>query len=200
MPTQFHDTKLEGLLATSAKVFADKGFHATTMRDLSRATAMSLAGIYYYVRGKEELLYRIQERTFSKVLAGARDAIAEGRDPVDRLGRFIKHHVAFFAEHMAEMKVLSHEAESVGGEHLAAVNALKREYVDLLVGLIARVGELDGAAESRVAAYGLFGMMNWIYTWYDPDGPLTPEQLAERLTQLFLHGAVPSPVETRSDA
>jgi len=200
MPTPSHDTKLDELLAATAKVFADKGFHATTMRDLSRVSAMSLAGIYYYVRSKEELLYRIQARTFRRVLEGARKAAAGGGDPAGRLERFIRHHVTFFAEHMAEMKVLSHEAGSVAGEHLAAVNALKREYVALLTGLVADAADSMDPAQSRVAAYGLFGMMNWIYTWYDPGGAVSPEQLADHFAQLFLHGAVPFPVETRSDA
>ena len=65
------DQRLEQILATAAKVFADKGFHPTTMRDLSRSTGMSLAGLYHYISGKDELLYLIQQRCFAGVLAGA---------------------------------------------------------------------------------------------------------------------------------
>lgn len=200
MPVTSYDAKLDRLLATAAKVFADKGFHPTTMRDLSRATGMSLAGMYYYVRGKDDLLYRIQERTFSRVLEGGGLAVAQGRDPLERLHRFIRHHVTFFAEHMPEMKVLSHEAESLGGKRREAINALKRRYVDLLLGVLREIDGLEDAADRRLAAYALFGMMNWIYTWYDPEGPISPERLAERFAELFLYGAVPSPAATRSDA
>jgi AcrR family transcriptional regulator len=195
-----YDAKLDRLLATAAKVFADKGFHPTTMRDLSRATGMSLAGIYYYVRGKDELLYLIQQRTFTRVLEAAGPAVAHGRDPLERLHRFIRHHVLFFAQHMAEMKVLSHEAESLSGERRVAVDELKRRYVDLLLGVLSELDGMEGAADRRLAAFALFGMMNWIYTWYDPDGTIPPDQLAERFAELFLHGAVPSPAATRSDA
>src|SRR6266481_9842385 len=97
------DERLEQILATAAKVFAEKGFHPTTMRDLSRATGMSLAGIYHYVEGKDELLYLIQERCFDRVLAGAERAVREGQAPAEQLERFIRHHVSFFAEHMSEM-------------------------------------------------------------------------------------------------
>src|SRR5262245_17022166 len=126
------DSRLERILTVAAKVFADKGFHSTTMRDLSRRTSMSLAGIYHYVSGKDELLYLIQGRCFSAVLAGAHRAIAQGHSPADRLERFIRHHVAYFANHMSEMKVLSHEANSLNGTRLTEINALKRRYVDLL--------------------------------------------------------------------
>lgn len=190
------DARLERILNVASKVFADKGFHPTTMRDLSRETEMSLAGIYHYVSGKDELLYLIQGRCFSAVLAGAELAVAGGHSPVDRLERFIRHHVSFFASHMNEMKVLSHEANSLGGSRLADINTLKRRYVELLRSLVA---DLDGTGangvDPQIAAYALFGMMNWIYTWYHPDGPTTPDALAERFAQIFLTGiAAPSPI------
>jgi AcrR family transcriptional regulator len=155
---------------------------------------MSLAGMYYYVQGKDELLFRIQERCFQQVLAGANAALAEGATPAERVTRFIEHHVGFFASHMSEMKVLSHEARSLTGARLDRITRLKRRYVDLLTGLIAQL-EGDGAVrlDPRLAAYGLFGMMNWIYTWYDPEGPVSPETLAEHFAQLFLTGATGSP-------
>src|ERR1700704_6850653 len=95
-----YDERLEHLLAQAAKVFADQGYHSTTMRDLAAATGMSLAGMYYYVRGKEELLHRIQERCFTRVLAGAQRALAavgNGRaDPVERLPAVFPHPLTFF--------------------------------------------------------------------------------------------------------
>ncbi|HLB36173.1 MAG TPA: TetR/AcrR family transcriptional regulator [Gemmatimonadales bacterium] len=194
MATIPYDERLEHLLRTAARVFAEKGYHATTMRDLARATGMSLAGMYYYVQGKDELLFVIQERCFQQVLAGATAAVAETSSPVERVTRFIHHHLGFFASHMSEMKVLSHEARSLTGPRLDKVNRLKRRYVDLLAELITNLDvDGDGRPDPRIAAYGLFGMMNWIYTWYDPKGPVSPETLADHFAQLFLTGALGSP-------
>src|SRR5204862_8320659 len=78
-PMRPYDERLDHFLSRAAKVFADQGYHSTTMRDLAAATDMSLAGMYYYVRGKEELLFRIQERCFMRVLAGAEGARSEER-------------------------------------------------------------------------------------------------------------------------
>ncbi len=184
-----YDDRRDHLLHTAARVFAERGFHATSMRDLARETGMSLSGMYHYVRGKDDLLFQIQERCFTRVYEGAKAAVGEGDEAVDALHRFIRHHVTFFAEHMSEMKVLSHEAESLTGDRLASINQIKRSYVDLLVSLIrrARNGD-DPATVTRVAAYALFGMMNWIYTWYDATGPVAPEALADQFADLFLHG------------
>ncbi|HVH11381.1 MAG TPA: TetR/AcrR family transcriptional regulator [Gemmatimonadales bacterium] len=185
-----YDERLNLFLSRAAKVFADQGYHSTTMRDLAAATGMSLAGMYYYTRGKEELLYRIQERSFTRVLAGAERALASLADgePVERLQAFIRHHVTFFASHMAEMKVLSHEAASLTGERQRRVNAIKRRYVDLLEGLLKEVAPEEGAVERGAAAYILFGMMNWIYNWYDPAGEIDPEHLAGLIARIFIGG------------
>ena len=186
-----YDERLDHLLAQAARVFAEKGYHSTTMRDLAAASGMSLAGMYYYVRGKEDLLALIQERCFTRVLAGAERAVAAATDPAERLHDFIRHHVTFFAQHMAEMKVLSHEPAR-------GVTAIKRRYVDLLEGLLREANPDEAAVNRSAAAYVLFGMMNWIYNWYDSAGEIDPRRLADLIARIFLDGFVearsPSPV------
>ena len=199
------DSRREALLAAAASVFAARGYHRTSMRDLARASGMSLAGMYYYVAGKEDLLYQLQRSAFERVRRGAEEAVAAaGRGgvgggeggPEERLRAFILHHVTFFATHRDEMKVLSHEAESLTGARLEEVRELKKAYVGLCDALVA---ELDAAAEApaggggtrlnrHVAVYTLFGMMNWIYTWYDPAGRVGIAELAETICRLFLNG------------
>ncbi len=191
MVISHYDERREHLLGTAARVFAANGFHPTTMRDLARETGMSLAGMYHYVSGKDELLYLIQEQCFAAVLQGAGAAVAGASSPRNRLERFIRHHVTFFAGHMSEMQVLSHEAESLSGERLNSINELKRQYVALLTVLIRGVNGENGVRyeiDSNVASYALFGMMNWIYNWYDPAGPVSPEMLSDQFARLFLDG------------
>ncbi len=184
------DRRRDGLLAAAARVFAARGYHRTSMRDLARASRMSLAGMYYYVAGKEDLLLEIQKGSFERVRRGAEEAVAGATTPEERLLAFIRHHVRFFASHMDEMKVLSHEAESLTGAPLEEVRRLKKAYVGLLLDLLAALDAQDGGhrMDRHVAAYTLFGMMNWIYTWYDPAGPVGVEELAESICRLFLNG------------
>src|SRR5207247_10693430 len=102
-------------------VCAARGWLCPTVRGVAAASGRSLAGMYYYARGKEELLYLIQERCFTRVLEGARGALADRDDAPERLQAFIRHHVTFFAHHMAEMKVLSHEPNVLPGYLTARV-------------------------------------------------------------------------------
>lgn len=190
------DQKLETLLASAARVFAEQGYHRTSMRDLARASGISLAGVYYYVRSKEELLFLIQQRSFDAVLEGMHAALAGVTNPVERLERFIDNHLDYFAAHMSEMKVLSHEAGALSDEFLAQVNAMKREYTRALMDILAGVESAHGPAHlsRRVAAYSLFGMLNWIYNWYDPLGDVGVELLSQNVCRLFLGGYVGLPV------
>src|SRR2546423_7843723 len=123
-----YDERLDHFLSRAAKVFADQGYHSTTMRDLAAATGMSFAGMYYYVRGKEELLHRIQERCFTRVLAGAERAPAtlgaSRADPGERLQTFIPHPVPVFAAEPGGMKMPAHQANSLTGERPGQVNRI----------------------------------------------------------------------------
>lgn len=196
MAPRDYDQRLDDLLSNAAKVFAERGYHPTSMRDLSKETGVSLSGLYYYVDSKEELLFLIQQRSFGQVLDAAREALAEVSRPIDRLGAFIESHLDFFASHMSEMKVLSHESGSLTGDFLAKVNDQKRQYTLLLMDILEELEHSNGPAHlsRRVAAYSLFGMMNWIYNWYNPLGDIDIRVLAQNMTRLFLGGYVGHPV------
>src|SRR5436853_1994843 len=165
-----HDQKLELILRTSARIFAEKSYHSTSMRDISRATGMSLAGLYHYCKSKEELLFLIQDHCFGRVLERLSERLADEKDPVQELRILIENHMAFFAANMAEMKVLSHEADSLSGELHVHVSGKKEKYTKITRGILSEIRQShsrDPAVDLTVATYSLFGMMNWIYNWYN---------------------------------
>ena len=194
MQVSRHDQKLEFILRTAARIFAEKSYHSTSMRDISRETNVSLAGLYHYCRKKEELLFLIQDNCFGRVLARLEEQLREVDDPVVKLRIFIENHLSFFAANMAEMKVLSHEADSLRGDLRTHVSTRKDNYTKLARRILEEVQNLQDnkpAVDLTVATYALFGMMNWIYNWYDPQGKLRVQDLAQHLTQLFLGGFAP---------
>jgi AcrR family transcriptional regulator len=189
-----YDQKLEFILRNAARIFADKSYHSTSMRDISRETNVSLAGLYHYCKSKEELLFLIQDNCFGRVLERLEERLSSVDEPLLKLQIFIENHLSFFAANMAEMKVLSHEAESLQGELHAHVSSKKDKYTKLATRILKEVYEAQATKRPlnlTVATYALFGMMNWIYNWYDPKGKLKVTELAQNLTQLFLEGFAP---------
>jgi len=188
-----HDQKLEFILRTAARIFAEKSYHSTSMRDISRETNVSLAGLYHYCKSKEELLFLIQDNCFGRVLERLEQRLQEVSDPVAKLGIFIENHLSFFAANMSEMKVLSNEAESLRGELYTHVSTRKDRYTKLARSILQEVQDTQKSKQPidlTVATYALFGMMNWIYNWYDPQGKLKVSDLAANLLQLFIGGFV----------
>ncbi len=187
-----YDQKLEFILRHAARIFAEKSYHSTSMRDISRATGVSLAGLYHYCKSKEELLFLIQDNCFGRVIERLELRLADATEPAQRLRVFIDNHLAFFAANMAEMKVLSHEADSLAGDLHARVSGRKEKYTRLARKILSEVQQQPSARESpidlTVATYALFGMMNWIYNWYNPRGKLAVADLVDNVTRLYLTG------------
>ncbi|HEX2091324.1 MAG TPA: TetR/AcrR family transcriptional regulator [Longimicrobiaceae bacterium] len=182
-----YDEKLESILRTAAQIFAEKGYHQASIRDIARATRVSLSGLYYYFSSKEELLFLIQDHAFG-TLDETLDRLLQGvEDPIRKLRLLMENHLRYFVNNMAEMKVLSHEAESLTGELRERVNARKRRLTERVMGILEELDPGNGI-DLRVATFSLFGMMNWLYSWYRPDRDLPVERLAEDMSRLFLGG------------
>jgi TetR/AcrR family transcriptional regulator, cholesterol catabolism regulator len=190
-----YDKKLEHILRTSARIFAEKSYHSTSMRDISRETDVSLSGLYHYCKSKEELLFLIQDHCFGRVVERLEERIKIVSDPFEKLRILIDNHLSFFAANMAEMKVLSHEAESLAGDLHKHVSTKKERYARLARKILREIQEQNGkgaGVDLTIATYALFGMMNWIYNWYDPTGKLSVHQLVDNITRLFLNGFLSS--------
>lgn len=183
------DRQLGKILDHATEVFCEKGYEGSSMRDLSRATGMSLAGMYHYFGAKDRLLYLIQKHTFSTILSKLRDRLSEVNDPEQGIRVFIQNHLEYFLEHQQAMKVLSHEDEVLEGEYGREVARIKREYYQTCRELLDRYKKEKGLEfNSRIAVLSLFGMMNWIYTWYNPRLDGKAERLAQEMSKIFFKG------------
>jgi AcrR family transcriptional regulator len=194
-----HDRKQERVLAAAAAVFADRGFHRASMRDVVAEAGMSLAGLYHYFPSKDGLLHEITMRAFDSLLARL-DAAPPG-PPRQRLTTFVRNHLSFFLSRPHEMKVLVRETEFLPAALAAEVEGRKRLYYQRCHDILR---ELDagrsGEGELRLATLALFGMLNWTHSWYRPERDGSPERLSERMLALFLDGFLGSPAGLAASA
>src|SRR5215813_3468270 len=107
------DRRLGVILKHATDVFCEKGYEGASMRDLSRASGMSLAGLYHYFGSKERLLYLIQKSTFTTILEKLKKHLEESDEPEQRIRIFIRNHLEYFLANQEGMKVLSHEDEAL---------------------------------------------------------------------------------------
>ena len=193
------DRRLAEILDFATEVFADKGYDGASMRDLSRLSGISLAGLYYYFKSKENLLYFIQQHTFATIVERLRERLASSSDPETRIRIFIDNHVEYSVAKQKAMKVLSHEDDVLKNSYGVELAAIKREYYRICVGLVddfAKANRLKSVGpnagsqgiNTRTAVMGLFGMMNWLYTWYKPRVDPEAKVLAREISDIFLQG------------
>ena len=188
-PATRFDRRLGLILDHATEVFCEKGYEGASMRDLSRATGMSLAGLYYYFESKERLLFLIQKHTFTTILESLKARLEDVADPEQRIRVFILNHLEYFVSNQQALKVLSHEDEALKNGMSSEIAAVKREYYRLCLGLMQDLRvERDLDFNPRTAVMSLFGMINWIYTWYNPRVDGNAEVLAEQMGDLVLNG------------
>jgi TetR/AcrR family transcriptional regulator, cholesterol catabolism regulator len=191
VPETRYDRRLAEILGHATEVFCKKGYEGASMRDLSRESGMSLAGLYYYFESKERLLYLIQKHTFTTIVQRLKTRLQGVTDPEERIRIFILNHLEYFLSNQAAMKVLSHEAEVLKNGFASEVAAIKREYYRICVGLLDDFKREHGVEFStRIAVLSLFGMMNWIYTWHNPRADANAESLACEMGDIFLRGVM----------
>jgi AcrR family transcriptional regulator len=188
-PVSRFDRRLAEILAHATDVFCKKGYEGASMRDLSRASGMSLAGLYYYFESKERLLFLIQKHTFSTIVQRLKKRLDGVSDPEEQVRIFILNHLEYFLANQQAMKVLSHEAEVLKNGFASEVASIKREYYRICVGLLDELKRERGLEFStRIAVLSLFGMMNWIYTWHNPRVDADAEHVAREMGDIFLRG------------
>jgi len=199
----FDDKRLH-LLNAAARVFSQVGYDKASMRRIAAEAQISLAGIYHYVSGKEELLYWIQFHTFDSLLRGLESSLEGVADPRQRLAAAVRNHVRHFGENMDELKVCARELEALEGEAFDDVHKRRRAYFEAVHELVKAVQPERGAPRgSWLATANLFGMLNWFYQWYDAGRTrVSLDDLAAQQTTLFLDGYIASTSgdENRGDA
>ena len=193
-------TRKSEIRKRAARVFAEQGYDRASIRDVAKATEMSLAGLYYYYRGKDEILFDIQHVAFATLLEAHAEALAGVKDPEEKLACVVAAHLAFFSDNIAEMKVMSRESEQLTGEYAERIGEFRRRYVRLVRGILDELGKEHVLRDvpSSVAVFVLFGMMNWMYTWYDPERDGSAADLGRAVKDIFLHGLISDETSRRT--
>ena len=159
------------------------------MEDISASAKLSKGGIYHYFDGKDDILESILSTFLDKVLENAEEDLRDVAEPIDRIRAVISRHVKTYSENTYAAKVLLHEAHNLPAGKLRKVKSKERRYFETISGLLSSYqGVGIDRAGLTVLTFNLLGMCNWIYSWYDPKGVVSPERLAEMIFETFTRG------------
>jgi len=183
--TALRPTRKEQILEEAARLFGRRGYHATSMRDIGEATGMLAGSLYAHISSKEDLLFEIVLQAANQFLDRLESLRPLDLSPEERLRRAMRAHVGVVADNLDEAWVFHHEWKALTGERRDEVRRLRRRYEQLWDEI---VRGLPGAADPRFARLLVLSAANWTYTWYRPEGPLSPDEVADRFSDLLLAG------------
>jgi AcrR family transcriptional regulator len=177
----------------AAEVFHRKGYDNTSMSDIAEAVGLTKAGLYHHIPSKESLLFTILDYGMDMTEAYVVDPLEAIADPVRRLKKMIELHLKLILEgRKLAVTGLLHECQGLSRPHQAKINRRKKQYVRLVTELVSEVMQKSNckAADPKVAALALLGMLNWTYQWYKPSGSVKPAEVVSEFQNLFIHGVL----------
>lgn len=183
-------SRKEQIERTATALFKTKGFSATSMRDLANALGIEAASIYSHIKSKEEILQRVCFRMAQEFFDALNAAESIKGSASERLQRAITAHVQVLTNNTAASAVFLHEWRHLSEPHLTEYLSLRDTYEGRFRDII-RTGVNSGefsVPDEKFAALMVFSGLNWIHTWYKPEGKMKPEEIAENLSAMLLTG------------
>ena len=182
---------LDDIVSTAAKIFRTKGYHAATVRDIADEVGILKGSLYHHFASKEELLYLVVKDPIAQMYRTISEIAVADVTAAEKLRRAISAHLEAFDRHYPHLFVYLRERESVKRRFREMIGFSPKEYERCWQQILREGienGEFRPDLDIQVTSYGMLGMLNWSYKWYDPQGRLSVREVAEEFTTLALAG------------
>jgi AcrR family transcriptional regulator len=177
-----YDRRQQEVIAVAARLFAERGYQATSMSELTAATGLAAGGLYHYIGSKEQLLFRICDQLMEPLLDRAREIEADGAPAVARLRELIRVWLDHVADHRHHMLVFQQERQMLERQpQWRKVRTQRKAFEEIVDGILADT-EREGSMafdDRGLALLATLGMVNTTAQWLRPRGRLSPEEIAD---------------------
>jgi AcrR family transcriptional regulator len=184
-------TTSQRLLDAAAHLFWSKGYASTTTREIAALLGVKKASLYHHVSSKEELLYEICVASLRNIRETVGTAVDAVQDPLEAVRGLIRAHVAAMLVDAAKHSTMLTELRALTGDRRTEIVALRDAYEDFVRSVIARAqnaGQIRQDIPVKQLALSLLDLLNWAIFWFQRNGELSPEDLAELFIKIFLNG------------
>lgn len=180
----------EQIYTTARSLFSERGYSATTVRDIAREMNMQAGSLYAHIESKEDVLWEIVSRAAAQFLASAEPITASDLPPADKLRTLVRSHVRLLAANVGEAMIFLHEWKFLGEERRNAIAEQRRQYEGLYRQVVEEgIASGDFApTDPKMATLLVLSAVNWMPQWYNPGGPMSPEEIADEFCNLVLDG------------
>jgi AcrR family transcriptional regulator len=179
------------MLQVASRLFSERGYHGTSMRDLARGLGILRGSLYAHIESKEDLLFDIVDRGADRFISRLEEVVASDDSPEEKLRQAIRAHISIVAGHMEASTVFLNDWRFLSDERRPEVQAKRDIYESLMREIVEEGVEWDVYPEeldTKFATILILSTVNWLYQWYDPEGPLSPTEIADLFSHMILSG------------
>lgn len=178
------------IIAAATRVFSERGYHAASMSEIAEAVGIRKPSLYHHVRKKEDLLFAIHEQMIDELIEQTLVVTSSSAGPSEKVRDTLKVAMRFVSRNQDAVTVFLAEHRALSGERWNEI-VVKRDLYEKMVHRIIAEGTGSGAfvdVSPAIAAKGILAMANWGYTWFEPGGPRTADDIAEIFATIALRG------------
>lgn len=179
------------IIDIAVELFRKQGYRTTTLDDVANELGITKAALYHYVESKDDLLYTIYKKAFNAIFEETNRIAAMDLPPDEKLRKIIQNHIKnIIIKNQSLISVFFAEENQLPDKYSRMVRSKKREYDEILQGII-REGISLGLFEEedpRLLGYAIVGMCNWIYLWFSPKVPYSPDEIADQFIRVLERG------------
>jgi len=177
------------IAGAAAELFSTRGYLATSIDDIAEAARISKGKVYYYFKSKAEILHFVCSKYVQLDLENLEESLKQKQDTLEKIRYIINHHISHYTTHTFAAKTLIKEAYSLPQKYLKQVKAMERQYFEITANVISQFPGVNERKEIvTTLTFTLYGMMNWVYSWYDPKGRVKPNELSDLIFRIFTSG------------
>jgi AcrR family transcriptional regulator len=193
--------KKESICRVATRLFVEKGFEKTSIRDIAEAGKMNSSGLYYYFEDKEAILYTILIEIMDESLVRMQEIAKRGVPLKEKIYAAIDLHTEIYGADPMRMALIAYNQRSLNPKHWDELRGKQKEYATIVASMLADLhdkGEMQDL-HPTLSAFALFGMIQSAHLWYDPKGEVRPDELRDMFTRIFTKGILVDEAESEED-
>jgi TetR/AcrR family transcriptional regulator, cholesterol catabolism regulator len=184
-------SRKEQVIRRAAELFREKGYVASSMRDLAQKMGIEAASLYSHIRSKEEILQSLCFDMASEFRKSLEEVEKQNISAIEKLRKGIIGHVQVMARDLTASAVFMNEHRHLSQPYLRDFLLLRINYINRFKNIIEagmKSGEFKNNIDKKLAVMTLFSSLNWMPQWYDPVGKIEPVDLGLQLADMLVNG------------
>jgi len=182
--------KRDEIFKAIAKLFKEKGFYNTSIKDISEKVGLKGGSLYYHIKSKEDALFHVCEDAINRLLAELERIVKTDDDPKVKLRKIVENHIDYFVNNFYETSVFLIETKALGDDYQKKYTD-KRDRFERHVRNVLKQGMEKGVfrkGDIKLMTFAILGMLNWMVIWYNPEGRWGDNKIKKEFVETIFSG------------